>query len=164
MLNRWTYTTELTLAANGAAGVAVNLLVNRPAGVLLTARTATPGVLNGAHRLKLYEGRTITNTMDPERGVHRARQFGDAMPDWLRLKLGMAVDDIFVFHSPDNFTDSGGGQLLYSRLGLSSAPAQSGAWTLTPGTAGRYYLIRVESAEALPIAVSLILEYQFVKP
>lgn len=166
-LNEWVYTAELTLAAGAKGGIAVNLGVARPPGLLLSACVGSPVVINQAHRLTLYENRTISNTQDPERGVHRARQYGDALPEWLRIKLGMSVDDIFLFHAPGTFTDGGNGHVLCRALGNHPRHARTGEWLLVPPelpTALRYYYVEVENLEPTTVTFSLFLDYQFVKP
>lgn len=167
-LNEWVYTAELDLPSGGRGGVAINMgIANHPPGILLSARVGTLQVLGSAHRLRLYESRDISNTMDPERGVHRARQFGDELPEWNRIKLMMQPQDIFVFHGPTNHTDNGGGLLLCSELGNHPRSASTGEWLLVPGQgfpSGRYYYVEIENLEPRPATFSLFLDYQFVKP
>lgn len=167
-INEWAYCAELTLPVGGKGGVAINLgIANRPPGLLLSARVGSPVVLAQAHRLRLHEDRDISNTQDPERGVHRARQYGNALPEWLRIKLGMVVDDIHVFHAPGTFTDNGGGQVLCSELGNHPRHARTGEWLLVPPAnpaTGWYYYVEVENLHPDTATFSLFLDYQFVKP
>lgn len=168
LLNRWAYCAELTLPAHGAGGVAINLgIAYRPPGLLLRARVSCEDVLAAAHRLSLFEGRAISNTIDPERGVHRARRFGDMLPDWLSLRLSMASEDVYVFHAPGTFVDGGNGpngETLFSGLGTGPAPAKTGPWVLTPNPAGRYYMVHVQNLEPTPVTFGLTLDYRFVTP
>jgi hypothetical protein len=171
MLNHWTYARELILPPNDAGGIATNLgVANRPPGLRLRARVRGSSPLGQAHRLTLWEDRGITNTMDPERGVHRHRGYGNALPDWLYLKLGMVHDDIHVFHQPGSFTDNGGGTRLAEALGSGVTPASTGWWLLTPDPIGtlppsaRYFFVELTNLEDHPTSLTLELDYNFVTP
>lgn len=167
-LNQWVYSAALQLAGGASGGVAVDLgTSNRPPGLVARVRVRPSAILLGAHELRLHEDRAITNTSDPASGRHRDRLAGDDLPEWLRLKLGMEVDDHRVFHGPGTFTDGGGGVELWRGRATSGGSADSGDWLLVPPAnpaQARYYLFEVVNLEAQAVDFTIEVEHQFVDP
>lgn len=164
-LNRWTYTAEVELQPNEEAVVGFNFgIANNPHGI--AARFSTSGGWN--HTLELVEDRSISNTYDPERGVHHHRDVGNTLPAWLLAKLQMQHDDIYLFHAPGSFTDGGGGHSLFKKRS-SPLGVYSGEWLLTPGWNGqaatpRYYALVLKNEEGTAQKYTISIEYSFILP
>lgn len=159
LLNRWVHTARVTLAPNTASGLAIDLgMTANPGTIRARIRTRGVGLLQ-AHEARLYENAPVSNTNDPARGSHLDRVTGDTLPPWLFSKLGISIDDIFIFHDPGTFS-------------LGVLPAEC-VYKAVSGPLGTffpefelvdtgYHLVYVQNLETVEAVFEIEVEYEFL--
>ncbi len=155
--NKYVFHHSAVLSLNQKLQVAIQLgTVNDLRSVQIRPKSQSGGL--GSHVIRLYEGRTITNTDDPQLGRRRDRRLSDETPSF----PGLSQTDLFLFHT--SFDDGGDGLLLAQQVSETGGEADLGKWIISRGTGNNvFYMIELESLTSGDNEFGIFINYSFVR-
>ena len=153
--NELVFTKVVEVPAGGTYHLAINLKTTGLNRLNVRARVRGAGLVG--HELRLFENSDVENTLDPERGRHRNRMFGDDTPPFDCEEELTA----FLFHSEQFQIGAGGlGAELWAAVCPSAGTSDTGPWKLS-GDEPQYYLLEVKNTSLGNAVFSIEVDYSY---